>query len=115
MTASHFLHIRDLEPSGCFWNLTFPGESQIGQKKYAQGADLFLQSADVGRQGGDLWGQSARFRAAEALVDAGLFNDAINIYESLFNESQDKNRKLQLSQKLQELNLRKAIRRHSEL
>ena len=31
MTASHFLQMRDLEPSGCFWNLTFAGESQLGQ------------------------------------------------------------------------------------
>jgi hypothetical protein len=95
--------------------LFWMGESQIGQQRYAQGADLFLQSAEEGGQQGDLWGQSARFRAAEALVDAGLFEDAFNVYQSLLLESQDKNRQFQLSQKLQEINLRQAIGRSTGL
>ena len=52
--------------------LFWMGESQIGEGRFAQGADLFLQSSEVAGQQLDLWGQSARFRAAEALVDARL-------------------------------------------
>jgi len=95
--------------------LFWMGESQIGQQRYAQGADLFLQSAEEGSQQGDLWGQSARFRAAEALVDARLFEDAFNIYQILLLESQDKNRQFQLRQKLQEINLRRAVGRAAGL
>jgi hypothetical protein len=90
--------------------LFWMGESQIAEGRFAQGADLFLQSSEVAGQQLDLWGQSARFRAAEALVDAGLFQDAFNVYRSLLNESSDKNRQLQLRQKLQKLNLLEAIR-----
>ncbi len=85
------------------------GESQIGQEKFSQAADLFLQSSEIGDQSSDLWGQSARFRAAEALADAGLFDDAYNIYQKLLDESQDQTRRFQLQQKLQQINLRRAI------
>ena len=85
------------------------GESHIGQQKFSQAADLFLQSSEIGDQSSDLWGQSARFRAAEALVDAGLFDDAYNIYQNLLDESQDQTRRFQLQQKLQQINLRRAI------
>jgi hypothetical protein len=90
--------------------LFWMGESQIGEGRFAQGADLFLQSSEVAGQQLDLWGQSARFRAAEALVDAGLLQDAFNLYRSLLMESSDENRKLQLRQKLQNLNLLEAVR-----
>ena len=86
------------------------GESQIGEGRFAQGADLFLQSSEVAGQQLDLWGQSARFRAAEALVEAGLLQDAFNVYRSLLKESSDENRQLQLRQKLQNLNLLEAVR-----
>ena len=85
------------------------GESHIGQQKFSQAADLFLQSSEIGDQSSDLWGQSARFRAAEALADAGLFDDAYNIYQNLLDESQDQTRRFQLQQKLQQINLRRAI------
>jgi hypothetical protein len=90
--------------------LFWMGESQIGEGRFAQGADLFLQSSEVAGQQQDLWGQSARFRAAEALVDAGLLQDAFNVYRSLLKESSDENRQLQLRQKLQNLNLLEAVR-----
>tara|TARA_Y100001960_G_scaffold330667_1_gene425326 strand:+ start:1992 stop:3938 length:1947 start_codon:yes stop_codon:yes gene_type:complete len=89
--------------------LFWMGESQIGQQKFAQAADLFLQSSEIGNQNSDLWGQSARFRAAEALVDASLFNDAFNIYQTLLEESQDQTRRFQLQQKLQKINLQRAV------
>ena len=90
--------------------LFWMGESQIGEGRFAQGADLFLQSSEVAGQQLDLWGQSARFRAAEALVDAGLLQDAFNVYRSLLKESSNENRQLQLRQKLQNLNLLEAVR-----
>jgi hypothetical protein len=94
--------------------LFWMGESQMGQRRYAQAADLFLQSSEVGGQQLDLWGQSARFRAADALVDVGLLKDAFNIYRSLLDESTDEHRQLQLRQKLQEINLLEAIRLESK-
>lgn len=90
--------------------LFWMGESQIGVGQFAQGADLFLQSSEVAGKQLDLWGQSARFRAAEALVDAGLLQDAFNVYRLLLKESSDENRQLQLRQKLQNLNLLEAVR-----
>jgi hypothetical protein len=89
--------------------LYWMGESQIGEGRFAEGADLFLQSSEVAGQQLDLWGQSARFRAAEALVDAGLLQDAFNVYRSLLKESSDENRQFQLRQKLQNLKLLEAV------
>jgi tetratricopeptide (TPR) repeat protein len=104
--AGPFAHTVRQRRELLFWM----GESQIGEGRYAQGADLFLQSSEVAAQQLDLWGQSARIRAAEALVDAGLFQDAFNVYRSLLKESSDENRQLQLRQKLQNLNLLEAVR-----
>jgi hypothetical protein len=104
--AGPFAHTVRQRRELLFWM----GESQIGEGRYAQGADLFLQSSEVADQQLDLWGQSARFRAAEALVDAGLLQDAFNVYRSLLKESSDQNRQLQLRQKLQNLNLLEAVR-----
>jgi len=44
------------------------------------------------------------------LVDAGLLQDAFNVYRSLLKESSNENRQLQLRQKLQNLNLLEAVR-----
>ena len=103
--AGPFVHTVRQRRELLFWM----GESQIGEGRFAQGADLFLQSSEVAGQKLDLWGQSARFRAAEALVDAGLLQDAFNMYRSLLVESSDENRQLQLRQKLQNLNLLQAV------
>lgn len=104
--AGPFAHTVRQRRELLFWM----GESQIGQDRFAQGADLLLQSAEVGGQELDLWGQSARFRAAEALVEAGFFQDAFNVYRSLLKESANENNQLQLRQKLQNLNLMEAVR-----
>ena len=85
------------------------GESQIGKGQFARGADLLLQSAEFGHHHLDLWGQSARFRAAEAMVNAGLLRDARDIYRSLLHESSDEKRRMQLRQKLQNLRLLETV------
>jgi len=103
--AAHFAKTVRQKRELLFWM----GESQISMGRYAHGADLFLQSAGVGGQKLDLWGQSARFRAADALVQAGLLGDAFNVYGSLLAESADEKRQLQLRQKLQSVNLLQAI------
>jgi hypothetical protein len=115
--SRHDLALKVFEASGPFSQtvrqrrelLFWMGESQIGESRFAEGADLFLQSSEVAGQQQDLWGQSARFRAAEALVEAGLLQDAFNVYRALLNESSDENRRLQLRQKLQNLNLLEAV------
>ena len=115
--SRHDLALKVFESAGTFARtvrqrrelLFWMGESQISMGHYAHGADLFLQSAGVSGQQLDLWGQSARFRAADALVHAGLLEDAFNVYGSLLIESVDEKRKLQLRQKLQSVNLLQSV------
>ena len=60
--------------------------------------------ADIGyARGDDLWGQSARYRAGEALAKAGLLGDARRVYESLLAITSDPARQSVLRTRLQQL------------
>lgn len=76
----------------------------LGQKE--QAGYLYLRSAILlDGVGLDPWGQTARFFAAECLADAGLINDARQLYRGLLRVAQDANRKMVLRQRLQHLQL----------
>ena len=53
----------------------------------------------------DLWAQSARFKAAEELTSAGLYDDANLAYSELLVITASKSRKILIQQKLQQLRL----------
>ncbi|MGA7966181.1 MAG: hypothetical protein WCB49_09880, partial [Gammaproteobacteria bacterium] len=48
----------------------------------------------------DQWAQTARYSAAAALTAAGLYQDAIHIYEGLLNATSDPTQQAQIKQKL---------------
>lgn len=79
-------------------------ESFQAMKKYELSAQHFLTSAMlIKEKQGDPWSQTAQYRAAGALMKAGLINDARSIYRLLLRTTKDKNRKAVIRQKLQQL------------
>ena len=74
--------------------------------QHEQAAYLYLKSAtllDVTAM--DPWAQTARYRAAQALAEAGLLDDARQIYTSLLRASRDTSRKAVLQNEIQRLHL----------
>ena len=76
-------------------------ESYAGSGQYVAAADLFLHSALAKEEGFDRWGESARFRAAEALLEAGLYADAGQLLRDLLARATSDARRSALRQKLQ--------------
>jgi hypothetical protein len=80
----------------------------LGQ--HDQAAYLYLKSATLTDPlAMDPWAQTARYRAARELVDAGLLGDARQIYTSLLRATQDASRKAVLQNELQRLHLVRAV------
>ena len=77
-------------------------ESLQDVSEYERAALLFLRSSSM-NGGPGLWAQTARYRAAGALVEAGLIDDARVIYKKLLATTQDPQRREQLSRKIQDL------------
>lgn len=73
----------------------------IGQHRLA--ADLFLHSALQQADGLDPWGEAARFRATEALMNHNLFDDAKNLLEEMLGRARDENWRSVLRERLQQL------------
>jgi tetratricopeptide (TPR) repeat protein len=83
-----------------FWQ----AESQAGLKRYQDAAELFLRSATfAGASGGDPWGMTARFHAAEALAKAGLTDDARGVYNKLLAVTDDPRRRSVIERNIQQL------------
>jgi len=81
-------------------------ESEAALKHHAQAAWLYLKSAlTTDPSMSDLWAQSARFKAAEELTSAGLYDDANLAYSELLVITASKSRKILIQQKLQQLHL----------
>jgi tetratricopeptide (TPR) repeat protein len=75
---------------------------------WPRAAQLYLLSATVvDGKGYDFWGQTARFRAAEVLAEAGLVDDARRLYEGLLKATREPGRRAAINYKLQELWLKK--------
>ncbi|GMQ87173.1 MAG: hypothetical protein BMS9Abin08_0371 [Gammaproteobacteria bacterium] len=75
-------------------------------EQYERAAYLYLKSAtlmDVTAM--DTWAQTARYRAAKVLVEAGLLDDARQIYSSLLRATRDTSRKAVLQNEIQRLHL----------
>ncbi len=88
-----------------FWK----AESFFALKQYDRAALNYLSSARaVTDEGNDLWAQSARFKAAESLVQAEIFDDAKKIYSELLQVTGSESRKALISQNLQKIRLLKS-------
>jgi hypothetical protein len=75
-------------------------------EQYERAAYLYLKSAtltDVTAM--DPWAQTARYRAAKALAEAGLLEDARQIYSGLLRATRDTSRKAVLQNEIQRLHL----------
>lgn len=89
-----------LERELLFWT----ADSFVALQKYAQAARYYLRSATfVDGFGTDPWGQTARFKAAEALASAGLVEDARSLYQSLLRITKAAERRAVIERELQQL------------
>jgi tetratricopeptide (TPR) repeat protein len=88
--------------------LYWMAESYAARGDNARAAALYLQSAVHGQpSGGDMWGQSARYHAAESLAHAGLIEDARAVYGTLLRQTPDAKRRALIERNLQQLWLQK--------
>ncbi len=83
-------------------------ESHEALGEHMTAADYFLFSAMQKDNGFDQWGESARYRAADALLAGNFFSDARTLLEDLLRRAKDENRIQGLQQKLQQLWLRES-------
>ncbi len=74
-----------------------------GDDKFDSAAEHYLRSALFERGGTDIWGQTARYHAAETLAEAGFVEDARRIYHSLLNETINPTRRAILERSIQQL------------
>ena len=81
-------------------------ESNYELEHYDRAALLYMKSAKAGDETmTDLWAQSARFKASDALLKAGLYDDAQYAYGELLNITSSDSRKRLIRQKLQHIQL----------
>ena len=81
-------------------------ESNYEIERYDQAAMLYMKSAKAGDESmSDLWAQSARFKASDALLKAGLYDDAQHAYSELLRITSSDSRKRLIRQKLQHIRL----------
>ena len=86
--------------------LFWMADSLQALERYDEAAYLYLKSATLTDPTAmDPWAQTARYRAAKSLVDAGLVEDARRIYGLLLRATHDTSRKAVLQNELQRLHL----------
>ncbi len=79
-------------------------ESLAAQGRSVEAARLYLKSAMLpGPHALDPWAQTARYRAAEALAEAGLRDDARVLYDGLLAATTEPDRKAALRRAIQQL------------
>ena len=78
-------------------------ESHAGRGDHRRAASLFLQSAMQKFDGLDPWGEASRFRAAEALIEAGFSADARVLLEGMLSRAAEPARRDAIRKKLQQL------------
>ncbi len=101
--------LRDLPAKRRRELLYWQAESRKSQERYLEAAQLYLQSATLtDARGGDPWGQTALYQAADVLAEIGLIGDARRIYRRLLRATEDPARRSTLRNRLQQLRLREA-------
>ncbi len=92
-----------------FWK----AESYYALKDYERAALFYLKSAhELKNEENDLWAQSAQYKAAGALVKAGIYDDAKKIYSNLLQITASESRKSLIKQKMQHARLLKRAQKH---
>lgn len=85
-----------------FWK----AQSYYALEQYDQSALFYLKSASALKgEENDLWGQSAKFKAAGALLKAGIYDDAEKVYGDLLLITLSESRKSLIKQNLQKIRL----------
>jgi len=83
-------------------------ESYGATNQHIKAADYFLFSAMQRDNGFDQWGKSARYRAADALLEGNFYEDALRLFEGLLLFAEEEPQKQALQQKIQEIWLRRS-------
>lgn len=79
-------------------------DSYKAMDENAQAAELYLRAAYHNQPGGgDHWGQTARFHAAEILAEGGMIEDARYVYSRLLRGTKDGRRRSMLQQRIERL------------
>ncbi len=89
-----------------FWQ----AESYAGLKQYDKAAYLFLRSAQSPDLVYDPWYHTATFRAAESLMEAGLYEDARQRFLHLLKITGNAARKAVIRQRLQAIQLKSQVK-----
>ncbi len=89
-----------------FWK----AESYLFLEKYDHAAMYYLASAHaVSGAVNDLWAQSARFKAAQALLQAEIYSDAESVFSALLLITASDSRRALINQNLQKIRLLKSV------
>ena len=84
--------------------LYWMADSRLALGEYQRAAELYLRSAVYNTPlGGDMWGQTARFHAAEALAKAGYTQDARQVYQKLLKYTEDARQRAVIERNIQQL------------
>ncbi len=79
-------------------------DSKAALGEHQQAAELYLRSATYRHPtGGDMWGQTARYHAAEELGKAGLTQDARLVYQALLRHADDAKQRAVIERNIQQL------------
>ena len=79
-------------------------DSYKEQKEYLQAARFYLNSAGLlDSKAMDPWGQTARYHAADMLLEAGSYKDSGTIYRRLLAITKEPGRKVVLKNKIQQI------------
>lgn len=84
--------------------LYWTADSKAALGEHQQAAELYLRSATYQHAtGGDIWGQTARYHAAEELGKAGLTQDARLVYQALLRHADDAKQRAVIERNIQQL------------
>jgi hypothetical protein len=85
-------------------SLYWTADSKAALGEHQQAAELYLRSATYQHPtGGDMWGQTARYHAAEELGKAGLTQDARLVYQALLRHADDAKQRAVIERNIQQL------------
>ena len=88
-----------------FWK----AESYFSLQEYDRAALFYLESSRaIADAENDLWGQSARFKAGQALMQAEIYDDAKKVFSELLLVTASDSRKAIINQNLQKIRLLKS-------
>lgn len=85
-------------------SLYWTADSKAALGDHQQAAELYLRSATYQHPtGGDMWGQTARYHAAEELGKAGLTQDARLVFQALLRHADDAKQRAVIERNIQQL------------